>query len=569
MTTADFSPPKSEESTAAVPAKAQTPAKKGATFDVPHKALEGVPGRVIQFHKKSSNVTEVGNFLEYVAHEMMSTDLAVAEAGFPTAPSVLIVADTTWPNANYPHRWTLHTHLRTKAKYKSRQYGVPYENEHSINRVEARYLLDDIFVDKETGLHYYTGLNAQNATEALDVAREFFDVVLVSPTLDLEVTDYPFDQVYVSGRHKVEGDNVVRLRSNMYHLQGSQYINMGRKDDELVLHYDNSRRAEYIQFRAQATDLARRILGVLGKETSWDVVPRPNLVSHVLNKMATKVADHRDISVQTLAHMSTLYAFATPLALIMAWGIHSGKGNPAFDNLFVWAILGMVILFVPFVVLTGPAVFDRVLFGIPRRKKLLRSLKEDFFLYPQRPVHETAIAQKSTVEQSLSTENIVSRSSTEVTLPSLTSRLEEVVENWMSYELDPVKYLAFPLITDATDATTAAFLGSMDKAKRAMLEAANPAKFQGAVNLGKLESLVEAVESDFRAAEYNAKKKGLSYLSADERKTVKKASSMAAIMKDEAASPNEKRLAFEQVNKVLEGVLPPLNPKVVGLLAAS
>lgn len=142
------------------------------------------------------------------------------------------------------------------------------------------------------------------------------------------------------------------------------------------------------------------------------------------------------------------------------------------------------------------------------------------------------------------------------------------MDSWMSYELDPMKYLSFPLITDVTDAKTAAFVVSMEKAKRALSAAVEPSTSQEFFALKDLESLVEDAEVSFRAAEYNAKKNGLSYLSTDGRQAVNRAASLAAIMTDEEAAPNERRMAYEQANKILEGVLPPLNPRVIGLLGS-
>lgn len=146
-------------------------------------------------------------------------------------------------------------------------------------------------------------------------------------------------------------------------------------------------------------------------------------------------------------------------------------------------------------------------------------------------------------------------------MDSLQERISRLKEQWMEYELDPIKALDFPLMLDATCKYTAAFLRSMNELEYAQRETEkDPSRTR------HLATAVARAEESFYAAESYARKKALTLLTQEERGEVSKARQLAAVMKDKASTPHEKRLAYQQANKLIDGILPPLSSKVIGLL---
>lgn len=143
----------------------------------------------------------------------------------------------------------------------------------------------------------------------------------------------------------------------------------------------------------------------------------------------------------------------------------------------------------------------------------------------------------------------------------LQERIDSLQERWMEYELDPIKALDFPLMLDPSCDQTYAFISAMEEVKRVQRRLDLKE-----VKLPKLTKAVKVAERAFAAAEANAKKQRLTYLSNDDRKKVAKARKFAEIMNDSGSGTNEKRIAFDRANKALEGVLPPLTPKIIGMI---
>lgn len=123
--------------------------------------------------------------------------------------------------------------------------------------------------------------------------------------------------------------------------------------------------------------------------------------------------------------------------------------------------------------------------------------------------------------------------------------LKEVNAKNEAYETDIVKIIKYPVMVDKGYATTAEFHMALGRANRMALNPAH-AGFVGAVN---------AAEKAFLAAESYALKMAATALTDIEKKKLSKANDLLTLASDEAATDHEKKVAFVQAFKQLEGVL--------------
>ena len=134
-----------------------------------------------------------------------------------------------------------------------------------------------------------------------------------------------------------------------------------------------------------------------------------------------------------------------------------------------------------------------------------------------------------------------SASATEITF----SAYREVTENIMSYQTDIVKIIKYPVMVDRTDPYTLKMMMAMTTAKR-LLGSPESEDFQKAVY---------SLEEAFMSAESNAQKIASSLLSEAEKKKSTKAKDLFRIAADEVSSEQDKKVAFIQGFKQLEGVI--------------
>lgn len=121
----------------------------------------------------------------------------------------------------------------------------------------------------------------------------------------------------------------------------------------------------------------------------------------------------------------------------------------------------------------------------------------------------------------------------------------EVQEDIASYETDIVKIIKYPVMADRTDPYTRDMVMALKNAKRYSSMSAS-------------EDFINAVtelEKAFLAAESNALKISSAYLSDAEKKKTEKAKDLFRIASNEASSEQEKKSAFAQGFKQLEGVI--------------
>lgn len=123
--------------------------------------------------------------------------------------------------------------------------------------------------------------------------------------------------------------------------------------------------------------------------------------------------------------------------------------------------------------------------------------------------------------------------------------LEEIKEEFSHYETDVVKLIKYPLMTDRTNPYTLDMMQALKLANRLSL---NP------LHTGFIASVFD-LEKKFLAAESNALKMASTALSEAELKKTGRASDLLAVALNEASSEQEKKVAFEQAFKQLEGVI--------------
>jgi carbonic anhydrase/acetyltransferase-like protein (isoleucine patch superfamily) len=123
--------------------------------------------------------------------------------------------------------------------------------------------------------------------------------------------------------------------------------------------------------------------------------------------------------------------------------------------------------------------------------------------------------------------------------------LEDIASRIDGYQHDIVKIIKYPLMVDTTDPFTSKMMMLFNKAQRLR-------NFSDNKQFGET---VDALEEAFLAAESNALRLSTSKLSEDEQRRTTKAKDLLSIAMDDAASENEKQVAFKQGLKQLEGII--------------
>lgn len=121
----------------------------------------------------------------------------------------------------------------------------------------------------------------------------------------------------------------------------------------------------------------------------------------------------------------------------------------------------------------------------------------------------------------------------------------EVVASIDSYETDIVKIIKYPVMTDRTDSFTRKMASALNVAKRLASNPEDP----------EFKDAVLALEDAFLAAESNAIKVLSTSLSDAEKKKTELAKDLFAVASNDSSSENEKKVAFKQGFKNLEGVI--------------
>lgn len=124
-----------------------------------------------------------------------------------------------------------------------------------------------------------------------------------------------------------------------------------------------------------------------------------------------------------------------------------------------------------------------------------------------------------------------------------TSRFDEVMSAYATYEKDIVKLIKYPVMTDLTDTHTAAFHSLLRKVRRAVEKEDQKA----------YDELIDPLDDAFFAAESNARRIATSMFSDEDKSKVTDAGQMIAMALDEGASETEKKNAYKGAMRNLEG----------------
>ncbi|PFG44195.1 hypothetical protein ATJ88_2914 [Isoptericola jiangsuensis] len=130
---------------------------------------------------------------------------------------------------------------------------------------------------------------------------------------------------------------------------------------------------------------------------------------------------------------------------------------------------------------------------------------------------------------------------------------EETVRRWLDYELDAVKILEYPLMTDMREQVMVDF----HRARRDA-EALRPddlAELRDRQRLERYRTAVLDLQTRFDVAEAEARRRRASDLTDAERRAVDRAKKLLAIADDPAASSAERQSAYRRATKELEGVI--------------
>ncbi|MEG3614451.1 hypothetical protein [Isoptericola haloaureus] len=129
----------------------------------------------------------------------------------------------------------------------------------------------------------------------------------------------------------------------------------------------------------------------------------------------------------------------------------------------------------------------------------------------------------------------------------------ETERRWLDYELDAVKVLEFPVMTDMREQVTIDYHRARRDAEN--LRPDDPAELRDRRLLDRYRESVREYQLTFDVAEREAKRRRASDLSAEERRAVDRAKKLLAIADDAGATTSERQSAYRRAMKELEGIL--------------
>jgi hypothetical protein len=136
----------------------------------------------------------------------------------------------------------------------------------------------------------------------------------------------------------------------------------------------------------------------------------------------------------------------------------------------------------------------------------------------------------------------------------LVERYDSITKEWASYELDPVRILDFPLLSDMNEERTIKFHAALRKAKH--LRPSNVKKVSEIAAFGSPFALaVDELENTFHAAETEAKRVRWSKFTPEERKRLQTAKSLLNLAMDSGATEAERQSAYKRMQKELDGLI--------------
>lgn len=129
---------------------------------------------------------------------------------------------------------------------------------------------------------------------------------------------------------------------------------------------------------------------------------------------------------------------------------------------------------------------------------------------------------------------------------------DEVTHRWLEYELDATKLITYPAMSDGRQPLTAAFLRAKkaaDKLRPDEGETLSPER------LREYRDAVTDYEVAFDVAERDARRVKDAAFTPDERKRLDTAKQLLIVATDQAATPNERQMAYRRVREELDGLI--------------
>ena len=143
--------------------------------------------------------------------------------------------------------------------------------------------------------------------------------------------------------------------------------------------------------------------------------------------------------------------------------------------------------------------------------------------------------------------------STRTRLQRLFEAHDALTHRWLEYELDVAKLIAYPAMSDGRQPLTAAFL----RAKK-VADGLRPDSDRERVSTADLAAYRDAItdaEVAFDVAERDARRQSDRAFSEPERRRLDTAKRLLNVAIDEAATPAERRTAYERVRVELDGLI--------------
>lgn len=137
-------------------------------------------------------------------------------------------------------------------------------------------------------------------------------------------------------------------------------------------------------------------------------------------------------------------------------------------------------------------------------------------------------------------------------LSRVQARHDDVTHRWLDYELDVSKLIAYPAMSDGRQPLTAAFLRAKkvaDTLRPAPGETSSPERAK------EYRDAVTDYEVAFEVAERDARRVKAAAFTPDERKRLDTAQQLLGVAVDQAATPNERQVAYRRVRQELDGLI--------------
>ena len=137
-------------------------------------------------------------------------------------------------------------------------------------------------------------------------------------------------------------------------------------------------------------------------------------------------------------------------------------------------------------------------------------------------------------------------------LARVQARYDDVTHRWLDYELDVSKLISYPAMSDGRQPLTAAFLRAKkvaDNLRPADGETPSPERVK------EYRDAVTDYEVAFELAERDARRVKTAAFTPEERKRLETAQQLLGVAVDQAATPNERQIAYRRVREELDGLI--------------